>query len=323
MIYNNKMEKIKLDKKDKKLLSYIFHNFREPITKIAKKCMISREQAEYRIKKYEEKGLIKKYLVFFDLYSLGYNKNYIIKLRVKNPNIDKLSQIKTNEGILIFTRVQCYGAWDYILTVLTKETLNILDFISDLYELWKENLLDYDIFEPIELHYFPLKIFGVNKEENKLSLYETEKKKIDELDKKIIHEISKNAKIKIINIANNIHEKVETVNYRLKKLKKNIILGYRILLDLNKIDYKLVQLVLKLNNLSKSNKNKILTYGSRRENIHAVGIGVGKYNTIFQIIYKTPSELIEEINEIKETFSENLVEYELIHIENELSPKTI
>lgn len=317
------MEEIKLDKIDKKLLSFIFHNFRQPVTKIAKNCRISREQAEYRIRKYEEKGLIKGYFAFFNLYALGYNKNYIIKLRVKNPNKEKLSQIIDQENTLVLTRLQCYGEWDYVLTVLTKELISILNFISMLYDLWKGELLDYDIFEPIELHFFPLKMFGSRKTDKSLSLYETPKSNIDKLDRKIIIEISNNARMKIINLAEKTNEKVETINYRFKKLEKNIILGYRIFLDLDKIGYKLAQIVLKLNNLSKSNKCKILTYASQREKIHAVSIGIGRFNTLFQIIYKIPSELSEEINNIKETFSENLIEYELIHIENELNPKTI
>lgn len=317
------MEEIKLDKIDKRLLSFIFHNFRYPITKIAKKCRISREQAEYRIKKYEDKGLIKGYLTFFNLYALGYNKNYIIRLRVKNPDKERLSQVNPQQNILVLTRLQCYGEWDYILTVFTKEKTSILDFISQLYDLWKEDLLDYEIFEPIELHFFPIKIFGSKREDKTLSLAETSKIKIDSLDKKILKELSNKARIKIIELAEKTNEKVETVNYRLKKLEKNIILGYRTFLDLDKMGYKLAQIILKLNNLSMANKNKILLYANQQSKIHACSIGVGKFNTLFQIIYKTPSELSEEINKIKTTFSDNLVEYELIHIENELEPKTI
>lgn len=317
------MEEIKLDKIDKKLLSYIFHNFRSPITKIAKNCQISREQAEYRIKKYEDKGLIKGYFAFFNLYALGYNKNYIIKLRVKNPNKDRLSQVSHQQNILVLTKMQCYGEWDYILTVFTKEKTSIIDFISQLYDLWKEDLLNYEIFEPIELHFFPMKIFGSKKEDKTISLTEETKIKIDKFDKKIISELSNKARIKVIDLADKTSEKVETVNYRLKRLEKNVILGYRAFLDLDKIGYKLAQVVLKLNNLSKINKNKIFAYANQREKIHAFSVGVGRFNTLFQIIYKTPSELSEEINNIKENFSDNLVEYELIHIETELTPKTV
>jgi len=317
------MEEIKLDKIDEKLLSYIFHNFRTPITQIAKKCRISREQAEYRIKKYEEKNLVKGYLAFFNLYAFGYNKNYIIRLRVKKPEKERLSQISSQKNILVLTKMQCYGEWDYILTVFTKEKISILDFISSLYDLWKEDLLDYEIFEPIELHFFPLKIFGIKKEDKTLSLIEAKKVKIDNLDNKIIEILSNNAKIKIIDLAEKVNQRIETINYRLKRLEKEIIIGYRIFLNLDKAGYKLAQIILKLNNISKKSKDRLLNYASQNESIHAYSLGIGNFNVVFQIIYKSPNELIEEINKIKNNFSDSLLEYELIHIENELEPKTI
>ena len=318
------MNEIKLDKIDTKLLCFIFDNFRLPLTVIAKKCQISREQVEYRIKKYEEIGLIKNYYTMFNLSVLGYNKNYIVKLRVKNPKSEKLSQINNIEDVLIISKLQSIGNWDYIITVFTKEKTSILDFISTVYELWKTDLLDYEIFEPIELHFFPMRVFRSKKEDKIITLHEEEKMIIDKLDEKIIEIIANDAKIKIIELADKIKEKPETVNYRLKKLvQSNIIIGYRLFLNLNLIGYKLAQLVVKLNNISKLNIKKITNYAKSQEKIHGLSIGIGKFNVIFQIIYKTPSELSEEINKIKENFSENILEYELIHIENELTPKTI
>lgn len=315
------MESIKLDKIDKKLLSYIFHRFREPITKIAKSCRISREQAEYRIKKYQKKGFVKGFFPLFNLYSLSYNKNYIIKLRVKNPKHENLTNISFG-NVLIFTRLQCYGGWDYILTIFAKDKKDVINFISKLYDLWGNELLDYDIFEPLEIHFFPLKIFGSREDDKTLSFFETEKIKIDFLDEKIIKLISKNANIRIIELAEKLNEKVETINYRLKRLEKTLILGYRLFLDLEKIDYNLASIFLKLNNLSSIEIKKILEYAKSREKIHACGIGIGKFNLIFQIVYQNQKELSEEINKIKELFSDKIVGYELINIEKELTPKT-
>ncbi|MDA3836485.1 MAG: Lrp/AsnC family transcriptional regulator [Nanoarchaeota archaeon] len=50
-----------LDTVDKKLITYLYHNFREPLSKIAKATNLSRDQVEYRIKKYEKEGLIIKF----------------------------------------------------------------------------------------------------------------------------------------------------------------------------------------------------------------------------------------------------------------------
>ncbi len=317
------MQELKIDKIDKKLLGYIFHNFRTPITQIAKKCRISREQAEYRIKKYEKSGLINKYLSGINLHALGYNKNYIIKLRVKNPQIKKLAEINNLDNLLVFTRVYCYGQWDYMISIFAKDKTNILEFISYLYELWKHELLNYEILEPIEMHYFPLKIFGKTEHDKTLSYAESKKIVLDDLDKKILSVLAENANIKIVELAHKVNSKIETINYRLKRIEKNMILGYRIFLNLDVIGYNLTLINVKMNNLSKSFQNKLLTYAKQRDRVHAFSLNVGKFNTIFQIIYKHPEELKKEINKIKETFAENLIEYELVNIEKELNPKML
>ena len=72
----------KFDKIDKKLISYLYHNYREPLTKIAKALNISRDQVEYRLKKYEQQGLIKKYATIFNYKLLGYNEFIIILLKL-------------------------------------------------------------------------------------------------------------------------------------------------------------------------------------------------------------------------------------------------
>ena len=51
---------------DMRLLNYLYHNQREPLTKIAKAAKLSREQAEYRSKKYLQIGLIKRFMKIFN-----------------------------------------------------------------------------------------------------------------------------------------------------------------------------------------------------------------------------------------------------------------
>ncbi len=311
--------KLKLDKIDKKLLSYLFHNFRKPITQIAKNCRISREQAEYRIKKYEKSGLINRYLTAFNLYMFGYREHYTLRLRVKNPkskNLDKLC----NKNILIFTRLHSFGEWDYILAIFAKNKTDFLNFISTLFNSWKEDLLDYSIFEPTEVHFYPLKIFGKREDDKTLSFKEDKEIKFDVLDKKLMTILAKNADIKIVDLARKLKEKVKTISYRLKRLEKNIIVGYRIFLDLSKIGYNLAQLSIKLNDLSDSTVRQLRQYAKQRESVHAFNLGIGKYNTMFQIIYQNPKEVNEEINKLKEIFKEKIIEFDVTFIDKELSP---
>ncbi len=317
------MESVKLDKIDHKILTKILHGFRKPMTKIAKECKVSREQVEYRIKKYEQKGIIAGYLVIFNLSELGFKNNYHVRLRVKDPKLQNLESVEEIKEYMILTRLKCYGEWDYILNVFTKTKKELISLISLLYEKWKSNLLDYDIYELTTTAIFPLKIFGARTDDDAHSFIEKPPAAIDETDKKIMKEIAHNAKIKVTEIANNIGENSQTVSYRLRLLEKSIIRGYRIFLDLEKINYSLAQVAVKMSNLSNANIKKLEEYSKQEKRIHAFSIGIGRLNTMFQIIYQTPKELSEEINKIKEAFSDDIVDYEISNVESELMPRML
>jgi DNA-binding Lrp family transcriptional regulator len=46
---------------DYKLIEYLFHHARAPASKIAKNTGLSRDQVNYRINRYIEEGIIKKF----------------------------------------------------------------------------------------------------------------------------------------------------------------------------------------------------------------------------------------------------------------------
>ena len=105
---------MKLDKVDKKLLSYLYHNYREPLTRIAKACRISRDQVEYRLKKYEEKNIIKNYFTIFNFKAFNYN--YFVVLFSKDK--------KEIKNIVSFGNI--VGKYNYFFNVLFK---NLNEFV--------------------------------------------------------------------------------------------------------------------------------------------------------------------------------------------------
>ncbi|GAI02419.1 unnamed protein product, partial [marine sediment metagenome] len=109
----------KLDKIDKKLISYLYHNYREPLTKIAKACKISRDQVEYRLEKYKNQGLIKKYATIFNYSLLGYNEFVVVWIKLN------CSQEKKN---FIKRELEEYRSCVTVLDVIGKFDL-VIDFI--------------------------------------------------------------------------------------------------------------------------------------------------------------------------------------------------
>ena len=111
----------KFDKTDKRMISYLYHHHREPLTKIAKACKISRDQVEYRLKKYEQKGLIKKYATIFNYESLGYNEFIVVWIKLNSSKEQKKQirgELKENKNVI--TYIDVVGKYDLAIDLIYK-----------------------------------------------------------------------------------------------------------------------------------------------------------------------------------------------------------
>jgi Lrp/AsnC family transcriptional regulator for asnA, asnC and gidA len=94
---------------DYKLLSYLYHNYDEPLSKIAKATKLSRDQVEYRINKYLKEGLIRKFFPIFDWSKLGYNTLAILLLKFEKPKMaeDFSKILQNNKNCMSYGKI--YG----------------------------------------------------------------------------------------------------------------------------------------------------------------------------------------------------------------------
>ena len=266
--------------------------------------------------------MIRAYLTIFNLYTLGFARNFNLRLRVKNSSIEKINQLKSSSNVLILTKGYMYGRWDYFINVYTKEKEDLLEFITSLYNLWSPDIISYEIYEPFEIYWFPLKIFNASYEEIEARIKKPNKVLLDTLNLQISQRLSNNANCKLSPLANDLHQSVETVKYRLKKLEQDFISSYRIFLDIEKIGFTLSIVSFKINNYSQSEKAKILSFSRSRKNIHAFSYGIGNFNIAIQIIHQNQTELHLEINALKDLFGDHHLDYEIATLAYECMPET-
>ena len=275
-----------LDKIDKKLITYLFHNFRETTSNISKKTKLSRDQINYRLNKYEKSGLFSKYCTLFNLPYFGFTNQYVIRLNICDSKQD--IKIPNSENVLVFTKLKTFGDWNCIITIFTKSKKDLYRYIDELYTLFNNKIVDYSIYEPIEYSNYPFKVFDINTcEDNTISYHDILKNnyKMDSYDKQICDILANNADLKLVDIAQKINKNPDFVKYRIKNLEqRNIVLSYLIFLNLSKIDCHLSQVLVKTGNLH-NYKDKIKEFARNNKNIHAHSCGIGEYNIIFQIVY--------------------------------------
>lgn len=305
---------MKLKPIDYKLLNYLYHNHNEPLSKIAKATKISRDKVEYRLNKYQKEGLIKQFIPIINYQLLGYEKQVIIFLKFETEKDAKeYSKTLKNDS-------QCisYGTtlekYDLYINAIFKNNQKLEKFISTIIE--NNKLEDYKIIDSYFAELYPLK-FVDNKQKENYQLKNNEKKTtIDELDLKILKELSKNGRIRLLNLSIKLKANSTTILYRLKKLKENkIILGNRIAFNTELLGYNYTAIL--LNFKTKTAKEKVKQFARSSQNTNSLIFQLHKPNAIIQFFYKEEQILRTEILKLKKILEDEKIELERISITEE------
>lgn len=313
---------MEFDNRDKKLISYLYHNCDEPLTKIAKACKLSRDQVEYRLKKYEEQKLIRKYLTIFNYNLLGYNEFVIVWLKLsateEKKNVIK-KQLENMENTLSVGDV--LADYDLFVNFIFKTKLEFEKVFYSFVEKNKQSIVDYFVFPTTFSRFFPLKEFDLFNKDRSYSITDIVKSgpiKLNEKDVTILKELEKNARVKIIDISAKANLSSELIVYKIKNFyKRKIILGTRIQFDMGKFGFFFSLLRIKFKNLNDSLKNKIITFCENHKYVNALTFGISDYNCIIQMFYKEEENLRKTIKDIKMEFNKEISKSEVLLLENE------
>lgn len=314
---------INLKNTDKKLLAYIYQNNRENLKKIAKATHLSRQQVEYRIKNYVQKGLIKKFATFFNYNALGYN--YLVILFFK---LSKQEDIRTfinnlNSSNFCISNGKVLNKYDLFVNAIFKDEKEFTESLNRILCEKKDKIMDYHVIRPFSIIKYPLKFIQVKEEEIEINI-PNEKTKLDQKEIKILKLMEKDSRIKIIDIARSLNISAELALYKLKRLyEKKIILGSRILFDMEKIGYNFSIISLRIKDLSKKNQSKLKTFSKQSPCVNSVIFTISKPNCYIQLFHQDEKELREQINKIKELFSEELLNLDILLIEGEKEANTL
>ncbi|MBS3141091.1 Lrp/AsnC family transcriptional regulator [Candidatus Woesearchaeota archaeon] len=313
---------MKLDETDRKLLAYLYHNYREPLTKIAKECRISRDQVDYRLKKYEKDGVIQKYFTIFNYNSLGYNYfiNLFIKTKTRNENlINKLKEIK---NVISFGDI--VSNYDFFITMVVYDLVEFQEIYYNLLNEFKEDIEESDYFIITNGLLFPIKMFGKYKDENYNLIGKNEKAKIDNEEIKILKALEKNSRIRIVDLAKEVKMSPELILYKLKQLKnKGIILGSRIQFNMKLLGFYFAVIRFNLKILNKKEMHKISEYSKQHKYVNSVSFGISDYNCMIQIFYQNEEELRNSVLDIKNGLKGNINKLEVIHVGEDEFIKTL
>ncbi|MBI2667729.1 Lrp/AsnC family transcriptional regulator [Candidatus Woesearchaeota archaeon] len=310
---------INLKESDIKLLTYIFHKPREPLTKMSKATNLTREQVEYRIKNYISSGLIRRSFPLLDYSKFSYN--YFVGILLK---FDKHSSAQvfiknqsSNNNCISYGFV--YAKYDIYMNCIFKDETELNKYLTDMIDISNGKITDYFIIKPYFVELYPLKYFNYNEKDKYVFIESPSKeRKLDKKELDILKILSIDYRIKIVEIAKKLNMSPELVVYKLKKLHKDkVIISSRVQFGMEKFGYYFTMLLLNIKNFSYYNQNKIKSFSRHYKHINNLIFTHSKPNCFIQVFHKDEKELRETINEIKNVFKEDLIDLEIMPIKEE------
>jgi Lrp/AsnC family leucine-responsive transcriptional regulator len=309
-------ENNKIDLIDKKLLCELDINCRIPISKLAKKLRIGRNVANYRISILEKKGIISNYICSVNLGLLGY-KTYKIFFRIVSSKKELeekfVKELLKNEKSLHVIKTE--GSFDYSATIAVKNIMELDEFLNDIKGKFKELIRDYEVSIIVYSRIYKLnKLLLGEKQAVKFEKYSGEEKKIkiDDKDKRILKELSQNANLSIVDLADKSKLSLDVVKYRLKSLTDNIVNSYRMMLNLNKLGYYHYVFMIRMKKATKKDEEKLVDWCSFKENVLFCTKRIGFSDFEINAAITDINDLNQFLGELKREFASFIDSYELM-----------
>ena len=308
-----------LDLIDRKILYELDINARQPLTVLSKKIGKSRNTLEYRIKKLQERGIIKNFVTLLDAGKLGLMIwNVYLEFQNLSPTSEKQILNYLHKDNRVWWVAQTTGNWSLIYSIMVKDIKDFYNTVKEFNTKFGNYVLNQSLAAHVEVEIFSRGYF-LNKPSVGVKWYKKfEPVKLDEMDKRILKEISINARIPSVELATKIKSTARVAAYRIKELqRKGVITRFRLQSDVSKIGLGFYKILVHLKNLSEENDKLLEEYCRKLGNVMHFERKIGPWMLELEL----DSESLEKTNELmkkmKEQFSNYIKSYEIMLIYNE------
>ena len=140
-----------------------------------------------------------------------------------------------------------------------------------------------------------------------------EPEEVDEVDMKILSELSENARMSSVKLGNDLSLTPKTIIQRIKKLeKKQIIVGFKPLLNPRKMGHLSALLMIRYHNVSPNLEAELISYLKAHPNVVSIAKTLGEWDIEIQIEVGETVELRKIEMEIRQKFALLIQEIESI-----------
>ena len=310
---------VKLDKKDLQILHELDIDSRQPNSVIARKVKLSEQVVGYRIKRMSEQGIIKKFIAILNPSRLGYT-HYKIFLRFQNISVEEekkfVSYLVNHPSA--FWVASSRGRYDLVFSIYAKNIHEFSDKYNEISNLYGKFVLEKDVAIVASGASFTRHYFSQNSTLEELPYGgEFEPVKLDKEDESILSLLSNDARISLLDLSEKLKLSPDAVSYRIKNLKKKeVITGFRILIDFNLLDRAYYMVLFNLQNVINEKHTSFKHFAKSHKVLYFINC-IGPHDLEFEMEVKNDEELNIILREFRDEFRAELKNYETLKIVEE------
>ncbi|MBC8495613.1 Lrp/AsnC family transcriptional regulator [archaeon] len=312
--YESMEKKVKIDLKDRRILSLLDDDSRTPLTQIAKKVQLSRDAVDYRIKRLQKKGVILRFVPSLNYEKLGFQIFHVFLLVDefdKAKQQDLIDYLKNHQNI--FSIIEYSDRWDLEIVIIAKSLLEFDKIISDIAEHSPDIILEKEKLEIIRRYnsnYVPPLI----KEEHDKEKIKHEKEfpaKLDETDFKLLKLLAGNCRQSTYAIGKELGLSGDAISYRIKKLQlEDVIKKFTILVNFSLLQYHWYTFSIEMKLFNLQNEKKFETFLDQNPNIMRSAKTLGSWDLLLYVIVENRQEFHRIVKDMKNVFANIIRNYQ-------------
>jgi len=310
----------KLSELDRKIIYQLGKDARITYKKLAQTLHSKKETVAYHIKYLTEQNIITKFVPVISLTKLGISS---AKIYVKIKGITDDTTIKA----LVESKDICWvapsiGQWDLMVGFYYTDMIEFGKKKQSILTILNKYIESYDIVLNEDALVFNRDYLiqkGIEYRKQFIFHGETKETQVSKTDKQLLSLIRDNGRFEARKIAASLNLDARTVINRIKQLEKlEIIQGYTVFLDLQKINAQLHKICITLANHDSKELQKLISFlKTEPRTLHIIKT-VAPWELEVEMEMESMPQLFEYVKKIKSNFPNTIKSINTVTIENEL-----
>lgn len=311
-----------MDNLDFRILWELDQNARLSMAELSRRVGASKQMLNYRISRLRDEQVILGFIAGVDIHRLGF---FTHRVYFRFRHVDREAEAEIFNYFISHSHtlwvVSITGGWDAEVVFTARNFVHFNNILKKVKLDLGRYFSRYNIsMSPVSYAFKRDYLIDARREGFSSSFYgfEPEAGRWDEIDYALLGEISRNCRQSYQDLATTLGVTAQTVKHHAKKLEQDgIIRSYRLRLDLAKLERRYLKVLLYLHNIDEAEEQKLYRFCAARNFVIYLTEVLGEWQLEIETEVRNQEELNPFIRDLRENFSRQLADYEILQVMRE------